>query len=59
MERHQEIWAKALWVENNKGPDAPRFIADQIARLASDPDGVARCQQIASVCEQLREGSQQ
>ena len=40
--RDQEIWGMALWVEQNHGPAAQQYIAEQVARLAEqgDPDGV-------------------
>jgi hypothetical protein len=32
MEWRHEVWAEALWVEQNKGDDGPSFMADQITR---------------------------
>lgn len=40
MTRDQELWAVALWVEKRHGTDGPRFIAEQIGRLALVGDGV-------------------
>ena len=34
MNRDQELWGVALWVEKRHGADGPRFIAEQVGRLA-------------------------
>lgn len=61
MEWQHEVWAEALWVEQNKGADGPRFIAEQVNRLALDGDeaGIARWKRIASAFDDLRDGRRQ
>ena len=61
MDWRHEVWAEALWVEQNKGERAPEFIAQQVARLAlqNDLDGVARWKRIASAYDELRAGQPQ
>jgi len=58
MDWHQEVWAEALWVEQNKGGDGPRFIAERIADLAlkGDEAGIARWKRIAAAFDDLRSG---
>ena len=55
MEKQHEVWAEALWVEQNKGRDGPGFIAEQVTRLAllGDEAGVARWRQIAQAYDLL------
>lgn len=38
MTKEQELWAVALWVEKHHGPDGPRYIAEQVSRLALEGD---------------------
>ena len=61
MDWHHEVWAEALWVEQNKGDDGPAFMAEQISHLATKGDeaGVARWRRIAAAYDQLRCGSPQ
>lgn len=49
MTRDQELWAVALWVEKQHGEDGPRFIAEQIGRLAlaGEAAGVATWKAVA------------
>jgi len=58
MDRNQEIWAVALWVEKHHPSDGEQFIAEQIARLESqdDRDGVGLWKVVARRLEQLRSG---
>lgn len=43
MDREQELWAMALWVEKHHGDAGSAFIAEQVTRLAREADfeGVA------------------
>lgn len=61
MDWPHEIWAEALWVEQHKGDDGPRYIAEQVSRLAldNDLDGVARWKLIAAAYDRLRAGPMQ
>lgn len=61
MEWQHEVWAEALWVEQNKGDDGPRFMAEQITRLALEGDeaGIARWKRIATAYDELRAGRPQ
>jgi hypothetical protein len=61
MDWHHEVWAEALWVEQNKGEDGPAFMAKQKTHLAMNCDeaGVARWRRIAAAYDQLRSGSEQ
>lgn len=61
MEWQHEVWAEALWVEQNKGDDGPRFMAQQITRLALEGDeaGIARWKRIATAYDELRAGRRQ
>ena len=34
LNRDQELWGVALWVEREHGDDGPAYIADQVTRLA-------------------------
>jgi hypothetical protein len=58
MDWQHEVWAEALWVEQSKGEDGPRFIAEQIAWLALNGDeaGIARWKRIAAAFDDLRAG---
>ena len=55
MTRDQEIWGIALWVEKNHGESGPKFIAEQIGRLATggDDEGIALWHEVARRYEQL------
>jgi hypothetical protein len=57
MSRDKEQWAMALWVEKHHGADGPAYIADQIARLATEnePDGVSLWLRVAERYDQLLE----
>lgn len=57
----QEIWAEALWVEQNEGAEGPMFIAEHVVALAKKGDeaGVARWRRIAESYDQLRVGTPQ
>jgi len=61
MEWQHEVWAEALWVEQHKGEGGPKFIAEQVARLAlgNDLDGVSRWKRIGAAYDELRAGSPQ
>lgn len=52
----QELWAMALWVEKNHGPEGPRFIAEQVGRFALEGDegGVALWHQVAERFDALQ-----
>jgi len=57
--RHdQQSWAVALWVEKKHGDKAPRYIAEQIGRMALEGDaaGMARWRQVARCYEALGAG---
>jgi hypothetical protein len=53
--RDQELWGAALWVQKQDGADGPRFIAEQIGRLAlaADTDGVAAWHEVAERYDRL------
>ncbi len=38
LDQDKEMWAIALWVEEQHGVDGPQFIAEQIGRLALQDD---------------------
>jgi ribosomal protein L18E len=58
MDRNQEIWGVALWVEKHHPDDGAQFIAKQVARLKSqgDSDGVELWRVVAERLAQLRAG---
>lgn len=56
MKRNQEIWAMALWVEEQHGADGPHFIASQIDRLADDPEGQALWRKVRARFSELKAG---
>lgn len=58
MTREQEMWGVALWVEKRHGADGPRFIAEQVGRLAlaGEAEGVAMWRGIAERFQALNEG---
>jgi hypothetical protein len=58
MDWQHEVWAEALWVEQNKGDGGPDFMAEQITRLAltGDEAGIARWKRIAAAFDKLRAG---
>lgn len=55
MNADQERWAEALLLERNHD-DAPRFIAEQIGRLAraGDVEGISRLKEIAARLDALQ-----
>jgi hypothetical protein len=61
MEWQHEVWAEAFWVEQNKGADGLKFIAERVAALAEQGDeaGVARWRRIAEAYDQLQVGRAQ
>lgn len=56
MDADQERWAEALLLERDHGDDAPRYIAEQIGRLAraGDVAGITRLKEIAVRLDALR-----
>jgi hypothetical protein len=58
MDWQHEVWAEALWVEQNQGDHGPDFMAEQITRLALNGDeaGMARWERIAAAFDELRAG---
>ena len=61
MEKHQEVWAEALWVDQHKGSEGPQFIANQITALAlkNDQTGINRWKKMAEAYDQLQAGPKQ
>ena len=61
MEWQHEVWAEALWLEQNKGAEAPTFIAERVAALAEQGDeaGVTRWRRIADAYDRLCRGDLQ
>lgn len=61
MTAEQELCGVALWVEKQHGPNGPRFIAEQVGRLAlsGEAEGVAMRKAVASRLDQLRSKSAQ
>ena len=61
MEKHQEVWVEALWVDQHKGSEGPQFIANQITALAlkNDQAGINRWKKIAAAYDQLQAGPKQ
>lgn len=55
LNRNQELWAVALWVEKNHGEEGPAYIAQQIQRLFDEGDeaGIATWRTIAERFDQL------
>jgi len=53
--REQELWGVALWVEKRHGTDGPRFIAEQVGRLAlaGDVAGVHHWRAVAARFDRL------
>ncbi|WP_420006879.1 DUF6961 family protein [Tsuneonella aeria] len=53
--RDKELWAVAVWVEKTHGTDGPRYIAEQVGRLALEGDegGVAMWRNVAARFDQL------
>jgi hypothetical protein len=41
MNPKHQLWAVALWVENQHSVDGPRFISEQMGRLVLDGDAMA------------------
>lgn len=56
LNRDQELWAVALWVEKNHGDQGATYISGQIERLASvnDHGGVAMWREVTDRFERLR-----
>lgn len=56
LNRDQELWAVALWVEKNHGDQGTTYISGQIERLASinADGGVAMWREVADRFERLR-----
>lgn len=56
LNRDQERWAAALWVEKNHGDAGPVYIAKQVERLAlvGDEPGVETWNAIADRFDQLK-----
>ena len=55
LNRDQELWAVALWVEKNHGEEGAAFIAKQIQRLSNEGDeaGIATWKTVAERFDQL------
>ena len=55
LNRDQELWAVALWVEKHHGEEGPAYIAQQIQRLSNEGDeaGIATWKTVAERLEQL------
>ncbi|MCP9221476.1 hypothetical protein MKP08_01770 [Erythrobacter sp. LQ02-29] len=55
LNRDQELWAVALWVEKNHGKEGPAYIAQQIERLFNEGDeaGIATWKTVAERFDQL------
>lgn len=58
MDRQQEKWAVALWVEKNHGFDGHSYIAEQIERLEGQGDqaGVKMWSAVQDCFAQLMQG---
>lgn len=56
LNRDQELWAVALWVEKNHGDQGATYISGQIERLTSvnDDGGVVMWREVADRFERLR-----
>jgi hypothetical protein len=56
LNRDQELWAVAVWVEKNHGDQGTTYISGQIERLASinSDGGVAMWREVADRFERLR-----
>ena len=56
LNRDQELWAVALWVEKNRGAARPAYMAEQVKRLADEGDeaGVENWKTIADRFNQLK-----
>ena len=57
LNRDQELWGMALWVEKHHGDRSRDFINAKIEELnlANEPDGVKLWQEVARRLEQLGE----
>ena len=55
LNRDQELWAVALWVEKNHGEEGTAYIAQQIQRLSNEGDeaAIATWKTIAERFDQL------
>lgn len=58
LNREQELWACALWIEKTHGDRGPAHIGDQAARMAlkGDEAGIATWLAIADRYDALMEG---
>lgn len=58
LTREQELWACALWLEENHGSGGPAYIGEQVERLAREGDaaGVATWRAIADRYDALIDG---
>ncbi len=56
QDREQELWARALWVEQKHGERGPDYIGEQVTRLAREGDeaGVATWRAIAERYDALQ-----
>lgn len=56
MNREQELWAIALWIEQNHPGDAAEYIGQQVRRLttASDQAGIAMWMAVAGRYDALQ-----
>lgn len=59
LDREQELWAMALWVEKTQGENAWFYIAQQKDRLLADGDplGLGLWNEVERRLELLAEGS--
>jgi hypothetical protein len=57
--REQELWACALWVETHQGDQGPRYIGEQVTRLALEGNaaGVETWRAIADRYDALQQRS--
>lgn len=55
LNRDQELWAVALWVEKTHGKEGPAYIAQQIERLSNEGDeaGIATWKTVVERFDQL------
>ncbi len=58
MDWRHEVWAEALWMEQHKGAEAAKFIAERVTALAGQGDeaGVKRWRRIGDAYDRLRCG---
>jgi hypothetical protein len=53
LTKEQELWAMALWVEKNHGSEGAAFIANRLAELVDEPDGLRMWLEVAERFEAL------